>query len=111
MRPGTRELGAALAIAMAMTLATPGLAPAQERAPVEPARPPRPSLLRPAMPDVLVNDQGPAEIGPERGVTIGRWGPVRVFGAPVVVESPAAGTPRPNGAVLPGLGVEIPWLP
>jgi len=116
MKQWKRVLGAALAVALAVALAMPALvmpaaATAQDRAPAGAARPQRPSLLRPPAPDVLVDDRGATERAPGQGVTLFRWGPARVFGAPVVGESPAVLSPPPNGAVLPGVVIELPWLP
>lgn len=84
-------------------------APAATRAQEPPPPPQRPSLLAPPpQPDVMVPELGP-ELRP--GVTLFRIGPVRVFGAPIVTQSPATeqSSPPPNGAVLPGFGVELPW--
>jgi hypothetical protein len=46
----------------------------------------------------------------EGATTLFQLGPVEVFAAPVVVDFPSAATPRPEGAVLPGIGIRLPWM-
>lgn len=101
MKWWSRPFGMSLAAA---AIAMSGTAWGQARV-VEPARP---GLLEPARRGVTDSGRGARE---EPGLTLLRRGRVRVYTAPVVIESPSIAEPRRHGAVLPGITIRFPALP
>jgi hypothetical protein len=94
-------LGGVLAAA---ALAGPGVAQGQ-------AGPTGSGRVGPTVERLLLTDELAASLArSENETTLFRLGRVEVFGAPVVVDFPSTATPRPERAVLPGIGIRLPWM-